>query len=129
MTIKELFPKLQNRISVRFLPMLAVMASIFFLSHTPGDNLPSAINGLDKICHAVAYGVLTLSCLYALTPWFRHRSFRQLASAALLFSLLFGASDEFHQLFIANRSADWRDLVADAIGSILAVFSWWIWKR
>jgi len=122
-------PKLQNKIFTRFFPMLAVMASIFLLSHTPGDELPSAINGIDKLCHAVAYGVLTLSCLYALHPWFRHRPFLELATAVILFSLFFGLSDELHQTFIAHRSADWRDVVADITGSILAVFLWWQWKR
>ena len=121
--------KLQNKIFTRFFPMLAVMASIFLLSHTPGDELPSAINGLDKLCHAVAYGVLTLSCLYAVHPLFRHRPFPELAIAAIIFSLLFGASDELHQTFIAHRSAEWQDLVADITGSTLAVFLWWQWKR
>jgi len=109
--------------------MLAVMASIFLLSHTPGDELPSAIEGIDKLCHAIAYGVLTLSYLYAIHPLFRHRPFLELATTAILFSLLFGISDELHQTFIAHRSADWRDLVADITGSALAVLLWWQWKR
>ena len=126
---REPLPRLKSKISIRYLPMLAVMASIFLLSHTPGDNLPSAINGMDKICHAVAYGVLTLCFLYAVHPRFRNRSFLELGVAAVTFSLLFGVSDEFHQTFIAQRSADWRDLVADVTGSFLAVFIWWYWQR
>ena len=109
--------------------MLAIMASIFLLSHTPGDELPSTISGIDKFCHAGAYGVLTLSCLYAIQPWFRHRPFLELATAAIIFSLLFGVSDEFHQIFIAHRSADWWDVVADVTGSALAVLLWWQWRR
>jgi VanZ family protein len=129
MKIREQLSKPQNKISTRFFPMLAVMASIFLLSHTPGDNLPSAINGMDKICHAVAYGVLTLCFLYAIHPSFQNRSFLELGLSAIIFSLLFGVSDEFHQTFIAHRSADWRDLVADVTGSALAVFIWWHWRR
>lgn len=121
--------KLQNKGYTRFLPMLVVMTSIFLLSHIPGDNLPSAINGLDKICHAVAYSVLALSCLFAVHPWFQGRSFLELGITVIAFSLLFGATDEFHQLFIADRSADWRDLVADVTGSIVAVLVWWRWRK
>ncbi|MBC8317672.1 MAG: VanZ family protein [Desulfobulbaceae bacterium] len=105
------------------------MASIFLLSHTSGNNLPSITNGLDKVCHAIAYGALTLSCLFAVHPWFRNRSFLELAMAAIAFSLLFGLSDEFHQTFIAHRSADWRDLVADVSGSVAAVLVWWRWGK
>lgn len=118
---------LKNRY-IRFFPVLAIMASIFFLSHTPGDNLPTAFSGMDKICHASMYGALALSCLFALQPWIRVKPFPVFGAGVILFCLLYGVSDEFHQSFIPGRSSEWQDLVADASGSILVVFGWWFWS-
>ncbi len=112
----------------RFLPMICVMGIIFFLSHTPGDNLPSAIEGLDKLCHGIAYGVLAASFLYAVKPQVRDRSPMRTALAVFLFCFLYGVSDEFHQSFIAGRFSDRRDIVADICGAGLVVLLW-LWRR
>ena len=113
----------------RFLPIVAVMAIIFFLSHTPGDNLPSILGPFDKLCHATAYATLALSCLYAIPPARRNKNFFQTACAVVLFCLLYGISDEFHQSFIAGRYPDWHDLVADTAGPLLAVIGWRIYEN
>ena len=124
---KEPLPKHHKGKYYRYLPMLVIMASIFFLSHMPGDHLPHTPGNLDKICHAIAYGTLTICCLFAVQPLFYKRSFLELAITCIGFALLFGVSDEFHQTFVANRSADWRDLIADVTGSAAAILIWYRW--
>jgi VanZ family protein len=109
--------------------MIAVMAIIFSLSHTSGDNIPSAINGLDKICHAIAYASLSLTCLYAIHPIYRHKKIFWAGCAVIIFSLTFGISDEYHQSFIAGRSPDWQDLVADTVGASFSVICWIWWNK
>ncbi|MBU4264054.1 MAG: hypothetical protein KKC76_19555 [Proteobacteria bacterium] len=52
----------------RLLPMTIVMGIMFFLSNTPGKDLPSANNGFDKILNAIAYGTLAVSCLCGFPP-------------------------------------------------------------
>ncbi len=104
--------------------MIAVMATIFLLSHTPGDDLPSAFGGFDKLCHGAAYATLALSCLYAIDPIRRDRNFFLTGCAVVLFCLLYGISDEYHQSFIPGRSPDWHDIVADTTGALLAVIGW-----
>ena len=113
----------------RLLPMLAVMALIFFLSHTPGNDLPPAICGLDKLLHALAYATLAATCLYALHPATQDRPLLKPGLAVIFFCLFYGLTDEFHQSFIAGRSPSWQDIVADTIGATLAVLVWGWYRR
>ena len=108
--------------------MLGVMAIIFFLSHTPGDDLPSTFSGFDKICHAVAYATLAASCLYAIHPMTRNRSLFWSGLGVILFCLLYGLTDEFHQSFIASRTPSFQDIVPDTGGATLLVLFWYRWR-
>ncbi|MDA3969812.1 MAG: hypothetical protein PF442_00510 [Desulfobulbaceae bacterium] len=56
---------------ISFLPVLSIMGTIFLLSHTPGDQLPSSLAGLDKISHIIAYTVLGLTGLFGARKNFR----------------------------------------------------------
>jgi VanZ family protein len=112
----------------RFLPMTLVMAIIFFLSHTPGKDLPSAINGLDKVLHAIAYGTLAASCLYGMHPAARDKRSLRTGIAVVFFCFFYGLTDEFHQSFIPDRSPSWLDIAADTTGAALTVFLWHWWR-
>jgi VanZ family protein len=46
--------------------------------------------------------------------------------SVIIFCLLYGVSDEFHQSFIANRSPDPLDLIADVFGAALVSGGWFI---
>ena len=48
------------------------------------------------------------------------------AVVAAVVASLYGAFDEWHQLYVPGRSADWFDVLADAIGAIAAGFCIWI---
>ncbi len=114
--------------ALRFLPAVAIMAAIFLLSHTPGSNLPAAAHGLDKLCHAAAYGSLTAAILFALHPCIRGTSAFLPAAAIILFSLIYGLTDEFHQSFIPGRFPSWQDVVADVTGALTVVLFWQGWR-
>ena len=107
---------------LRVLPLVAVMTTIFVLSHQPGDTLPlPAVVNLDKLLHLMAYTVLGLAFLFALPPaWRTHRP-RTAAVATVLFCLAYGLSDEFHQQFVPGRFSGVDDLVFDTLGGLLAV--------
>ena len=107
---------------LRVLPLVAVMATLFVLSHQPGDTLPlPAVVNLDKLLHLLAYTTLGLSFLLALPPDWRTRRPRAAAVATVLFCLAYGLSDEFHQRFVPGRFSGVDDLVFDTLGGILAV--------
>lgn len=110
---------------VRWIAVAAYAAAIFWLSSEPQPLpfLPADIFALDKLLHAVEYAVLAALLFRALhatagTP--RH-------ALALSFALasLYGASDEWHQSFVPNRSADPWDWASDAGGAAAgAALAW-----
>jgi len=112
---------------LRVVPMLAVMGTIFFLSHQPDYfvKLPD-IFSFDKLLHAVAYGVLAATVLFAAPTELRKKSPSFTAVLAMIICLLYGISDEFHQSFIPGRYASIWDVAADLLGAAVVV---WFWRR
>ncbi len=114
---------------MRFLPLLGVMILLFLLSHTPGRSLPEAtFFGLDKLWHALAYAALAAAALWAWLPQVIKRRSGQGLGAILLFCLLYGISDEFHQSFIPDRNASPADMGADVLGAALFLWCWWFYS-
>jgi VanZ family protein len=114
----------------RLLPVTLVMGGIFYLSHQPGGSLslPDIVN-IDKFLHCLAYAVLGLAFLFALPPPWRQRHPFLAASSVVLFCLLYGATDEFHQSFIPGRDCSGADLVADGVGGWLAAIANGCWDH
>lgn len=107
--------------------MLTVMGMIFFLSHQPGNHfLTPRFPGVDIFAHVIAYGSLAATTLYALQPLISDSNRRLTALAVLLFCLVFGIGDEFHQSFIPHRYVSAWDVVADLAGAILVVACWYM---
>jgi VanZ family protein len=100
-------------ILIRRLGMLACLA--FVAGLFIGGAQPVAV-GLfpapwDKLAHIVAFGTLTVLLEFALRP-----------RAWLLMALpmLVSALDEFHQIYLPGRSAEFADWLAGAIGVAIA---------
>jgi VanZ family protein/UDP-2,3-diacylglucosamine pyrophosphatase LpxH len=101
---------------------LAVAATIAWLSaqsHYPvGVQLPPP---LDKVAHLGVFGVLAWALDLALQgnrpdlPLYRRHLLVFLAVS------LYGATDEWHQVFVPGRSCEFGDWVADALGGALGL--------
>jgi VanZ family protein len=106
----------------RIMPVLLVMAVIFYFSHQPGDrlNLPD-LPYFDKFCHFTIYALLAGAALYAAWPYRQKFHPAVFYSCLLLFAGLYGISDEFHQSFIAFRTPSAWDVVADCMGGLTAI--------
>lgn len=103
-----------KRFALYVLPALLYAALIFFLSAQ--SSLPGPrIVGFDKVEHLGAYAVLGLLIARALMAYGVAR--RKAAVLALVLGFLYGVSDEYHQSFVPGRTADWRDAMADLLGS------------
>lgn len=114
---------------LRWLPLLVTMGTIMFISHLPGDSisLPQAYHS-DKLAHIVAYCALGLSYLHALPPgWWCHRRWL-VGGSVVVFCLLFGLSDEFHQSFVPGRMVSGEDVMADVAGSMVAWAGFTAWQ-
>ena len=70
----------------------------------------------DKIKHVFAYLLLAIVTLRGFCKWPGEISRRYCFLWAMLFCILYGASDEWHQSFVANRHSDVTDWIADIIG-------------
>ncbi len=77
--------------------------------------MPSFFPYSDKVAHAGLYGVLGL-CLGI----GRVRSLAPPPHYVLILAgVLYGATDEWHQVYVRGRSPDWTDWVADVVGVVV----------
>jgi len=103
------------------LPVILWALLIFVASSIPNIALPDLeFIASDKVIHLVVYFVL---CVFFHRALSHQRRFPRLArwslACAVLFSILYGVSDEIHQSFVPNRDASVYDLAADSIGTML----------
>jgi VanZ family protein len=49
--------------------------------------------------------------------------------AAFCFTVLYGVTDEIHQLWVPGRSSDLLDALADATGALLFIFMFHLMQR
>lgn len=96
---------------------LAYAAFIFWLSSQARPVFFGPLSLNDKVKHMALYGVFAWLVYHALAPAVRGRA--PLFWMTVLLVSLYGASDEVHQFFVAGRSADVMDWVADTSAAIL----------
>lgn len=99
----------------RFAPPLLLMGVIFLLSAQP--DLSTGLGGWDtvlrKAAHMTEYGLLWFL-------WWRALGYGN-PTAAVAITLLWAASDEYHQSFVDERHGSPWDVAIDAVGVGLAV--------
>jgi VanZ family protein len=95
------------------------MALIFYFSSLPHVPIPSLFHSQDFYLHIFEYSVLgyLLSIAFASTGLRRGTGLY-----AVLFTLLYGASDELHQVFVPLRDPSLGDIIADSLGGALGMF-------
>jgi len=112
-----------GRFWVYWFPVVVYMSLMFFLSSM--STLPVALPRIplaDKVCHCIEYAILG----YLLTRALIHENGSWLLRNALLLAIaiaiVFGLSDEIHQLFVPLRQSDIFDLLADSIGACIGAW-------
>lgn len=71
----------------------------------------------DKLLHTLEYGALAF--LLARAVWGEGLSRPAALVAAVILTSAYGATDEYHQSFVPNRSSDVADWMADTVGASL----------
>jgi VanZ family protein len=97
------------------------MALIFYMSSKPAPNELRCIPIIAKlkVVHIIEYGILYLLLWYAIIKTTTYNKLEAFA-LALTITVLYGLTDEFHQIFVAGRTASLMDVVADGVGGVLA---------
>jgi VanZ family protein len=113
-----------------WLPLVSWMVVIFVVSAQPA--LPHAPQGwldtlLKKLAHMAEYAILTVLWCRALGRGEKWRWGRVLLACAL--TLLYAASDEYHQTFVPNRKGRLSDVVVDNVGAGVGVLVYYFVKR
>lgn len=94
---------------------------IFFLSSQPGTDTPPPFPHMDKLPHALVFGILGTLVLCAMRPGTYGYS-RAHALTALAIAATYGVLDEIHQHFVPGRMPDVLDVLADITGAALGIW-------
>ena len=113
------------RHSILWAPPIIYAAVIFHFS-SESNPLPELTTRIwDKALHAAEYAGLAMLLSRAL--WGEGFSRGRSMALALFVASAYGASDEWHQLFVPGRDSSVLDWMADTIGA--AVGSAWVLSR
>lgn len=107
-------------------PVVLYMGVIYYFSSKTGSQV--SIPTPDYVAHATEYFGLSWLVRWA---WLGSRAGRpeQGYWVAILFSFIYGISDELHQSFVPGRTPSVGDLLADTVGAVLAQVVWYGWRR
>jgi VanZ family protein len=116
---------------VSWIPALLCMGALFYASSLPGDeiHLPE-FRFNDKVFHALAYSGFGLAI--SIRFFLRRRLGGAEAIpggidwAGMAVGMLWGVSDEIHQLFVPLREFAFSDMAADFTGIALAC---WLFRK
>lgn len=141
---------------LRFIPMIVVMALIFYFSAKPGDESAKQSNFIveaiarlvegaahyeipanavimmslivRKAAHFTEYAILGWAVMFALYFFISH--FKASLILPILISVLYAASDEFHQYFVPGRVGTWKDVLIDSCGAITGIVIYYlVWLK
>jgi len=105
-----------------YIPALVAAFFLFYMSSLPGSSIPSmGVKYEDLLFHFAAYSVFGS----ALGLAFLHDIERQVGERIFLVvavGVLYGFSDEFHQMFVPSREATIADVIADGLGATGGIY-------
>jgi VanZ family protein len=109
------------RILVNWSIFIIYGVTIFVLSSMPLTLQTSYYSPqMDKLIHAVEFGLFSVFFFRAIQVSFLKTPVLYLILITVIVSILYGALDEYHQFFTPFRTADVFDLLADAVGVLVA---------
>jgi len=100
------------------------MAAIFYLSGQPAtEELARWEVAIRKLGHFGGYATLALLWAWALAP----RLGRRALAAAFAITVIYAASDEYHQSTVDTRHGTALDVLLDTLGALagVAFARWW----
>jgi VanZ family protein len=103
-------------------PPIVYMVLIFHFSAEPNPMPEVTARVWDKLLHTAEYGGLALLFCRALVG--EGLTWPIAGVVALVLTSAYGATDEYHQLFVPLRSSDYHDWVADSLGGAIGAMAY-----
>jgi VanZ family protein len=97
-------------------PLVLYCIFIFMQSRLPVPFEIPDVSHFDKLLHFGAYGAMGILFYRTYLAGWPQAPKRTLIWASVISTALYGLSDEIHQYFVPERSADLLDWLADAVG-------------
>lgn len=87
-----------------------------------------------KTAHMTEYAVLAILCCRTIQDRIRERNMVEESRSlryetALIVSVLYACTDEFHQTFVAGRAGCVQDVLIDAAGACAGLAVWYLYER
>ncbi len=120
--------------TIKTLLPLAWMGLIFILSGIPADSFPAGTTSAQQsTAHVFLYSVLSYLIMGAVlsrqTDKKRNSVYKwKLSFFAVIFCVLYGITDEYHQGYVPGRFVSFSDLGVDAFGAVLGVLFYRFFK-
>ncbi|MDK1020852.1 MAG: VanZ family protein [Candidatus Hydrogenedentes bacterium] len=78
-----------------------------------------AFPGADKLVHGLLYA--GLAAVVSVGVWRSNETIRASLHfwIPITFAVIYGFSDEVHQIYVPERTFDWMDLLADGVGATI----------
>ncbi len=102
-----------------WLPTVAYCGLIFYLSSQEIPIKVSLFAMQDKAIHFMEYGILSVLFFISLRKSTPGYNIKAIAILAIIFSGLYGVSDEVHQYFVPGRESSIGDVTANLIGAVV----------
>lgn len=99
-----------------WLPVITYAIFIFNLSSLPGQYTPKLFAHQDVVFHIIEYAIFAFLLNRAFKEYCPSLSFMKRFFWVFFLSILYAASDEFHQVFVPNRFSSLYDLAYDGMG-------------
>lgn len=100
-------------------PVILYSGIIFYVSSVPNISTPLPEMHFDKILHILLYAPFGFLVARGIYNTKASVSYRKLLDIVFWASLLYGLSDEVHQMYVPGRNIGFIDLVADTVGGVI----------
>ena len=107
--------------------LILICAAIFLFSNQVGEESSKISNDLiiRKLGHFSEYMILGFFSFSYLSNFFvksnEFKDYRKTAIVSFLFSVVYAASDEFHQTFVVGRDGNIIDVLIDSSGTLVGI--------
>lgn len=102
-----------------WLPVLVCMGLIFYASSISGKDIPSLFPFQEIAFHLVVYSILGLYFSRASRNTCPNIVVSKIIVFTIIFGIIYGISDEFHQAFVSYRTVSGFDVFIDSVGTFL----------